>query len=465
MASIEFDQAIDNSKKAFVHADSRWSLTYPKDNRTTFTINNISQELIFDLPTADRLVNLSECFVEFDLDVAAQGAGAITALAAVGTPMVSGIRLISSRQLSLADSNLTQLYSKAMAVYGNNTTKAQARPNYNVDTNTYVGAGALNMSSYDTQYRADAVGVGKINHENLPIVGSMYSSGLDGLGLPNAIPNTAINNHKVSYRLGDILPCSLLDTDRVVLYGETLRLHVQFAQISQIGHSVTAIDTMANPLALIGPVTVRDVVVRTAINQNVDLYNQMRARLDSPEGYEMLAPYITEEYRGIQAVNNMSVQATLSPSFGLNALFIMTVAANNSGALLTDYLNFANDGGQLFTSIYDSLGTERLVDGVLSQADLTLWRHMNTQTPGSLALQSAQCFESFAGMIRSWAGRPLHELTMGNAATEETGLSLQRDQLYSVNYVTPGAIPLGIYVFICVQRRLRISSAGGISFV
>lgn len=464
--SIVYDQSIDSSKKAFVHGDHKWTSVYPLNGSQVININAVSQEQLFELPTADRLVNLSKSYLEFTLNVPATAA-LFTNLHALGCPLVAGLRLHTRRNLGLADSNHVGMYSKAMAVYANDDGMARERGNGVTGLNTgrfvYSDLTPLQISTRQlaidpTDKRPDFLGAAGDPVEPA-IIKSMLSS---------PVVNSAISV-KVSYRLGDIIPLSLLDVDRELYFGEPLQLTVRYQELSKLGF-LSTLDSNYGPgfAALPAGITLDNIRIRTAVNMNATLFNQYSAKLQSPEGYEMLIPYVVDDLRTLGAATNHSIQNRLTRAMGMNCMFVMTVVGPSAVSPITVHsmsnINSASGAiGQAFTEVYDTLGTERLSDGNYRADDLTLYRHVKSQSDGSLALQSPRSFNDFTAMIRSWAGRPLHELAFGNAATEETGLSLTNDQIYTVNYSTAGAAGVSVYTFAVVQRALKISASSGIT--
>jgi len=262
---------------------------------------------------------------------------------------------------------------------------------------------------------------------------------------------------------------SIFSIDKDILFNEIMVLRLVFNGSNRFSFTTTAGDLTnptANPAVPGGNISVQNLKLYLAVEQNLAIENELRAKIASPEGMSMLIPYIYTTKLGLPASSSQSLTIRYNRGHGLRLKKLFYAPYNTTEQLNTSF-DHSNINGSKISSFYTQIDSTRLqqynVDctnaGGQSQDYLEMKKYL---------LHSCLPTDNLYQYNWFWLDSFEEQNPLSDDIEENTicGLDLSTERQYEVIATTqasgvPPAYPaLNHYVFAITQKMMTINSNG-----
>lgn len=359
MATIMIDDAFQYENKAVSHPSYRTSKVIPQNNSSIILGSSILESQI-EIP--QRCYNLSKSTLDFQLQYVSAGVtGEYTNMLTLGQSYIDSIFLKTREGLDIVSLYNVDVVTRAVAPYINKMEKYLTNPR---NTGSTTAALAQGLDQGWNMFRSNTtVTIGSTPGSAVPYAGgaqidvvtnTAVNVGTDSYNEPQYYEQSAADTsgkaaslyRNFSIPLGSIAPHTLLSLDKTLYFGQALILTVRWAQTTRIGFISTATNLSTGIGALDGVLTVANLQLRLAVEQNQPVIKELVDRVNK-EGMSLTIPY---SYAYVMSVANATAASTMQQrynrSHGKKLLNIYTfIAATSSNANLSaDISNFPTGG-------------------------------------------------------------------------------------------------------------------------
>ena len=220
------------------------------------------------------------------------------------------------------------------------------------------------------------------------------------------------------------------------------------------------------PAAIGGNVTVQNMKLYLAVEQNVAIENELRAKIASPEGFSLMIPYIYTTKLGLPASTSQNLVIRYNRGHGIRLKKLWYAVYNPTEQLNTSF-DHSNINGSKISSFYTLIDSTRLqqynVDctnaGGQSQDYLEMKKYL---------LHSCLPTDNLYQYNWFWLDSFEEQNPVSDDIEENTvcGLDLSTERQYEVLTTVsqvgtpPVSQALNHYVFAITQKMLTINSSG-----
>ncbi|MDR3478663.1 MAG: hypothetical protein P4M14_11605, partial [Gammaproteobacteria bacterium] len=409
--------------------------------------------------------NLAKSTISYTVDTVAQGAGLYTFLADDCFSIANQLTLVTSTGIPIADVQFANRYSKCV-------------DKYYTRHEDFASRGMVDLS-YPCNSAVTANPIPQIpsavltsNCFGLP-VGAPINNGIMPYREPqyyfvNPTANTTSQICKY-IKLGHAGRNTLFEQDKDLYFGDSMYLNLQTAPVATMGFSSTSNTAVAGALALTGAVTVSNILLNLAVEDNAVLAESVKAKFNSPEGITLRTDFLLNLKNAISAVNaNVMVQVPQQSNTHLKRIINCFYNATESTNTMYDAQNLNGNKVLNFQTTMDSqplqyirLSSAFSVAGAVAQTD---YRDNERFIKGSV-IQSVPTYSVNFAHIDDFSG---DDSIMNNdiEANKEYGLDLNVSRNYLLSLNCPNAVgtPLSQYSFCVLSRTLHMSK-NGIMFI
>jgi|688.fasta_scaffold60564_6 hypothetical protein len=339
---------LNYSKNKLIHPFYKLSRVLPLSGSQTTTITSSGgQEVLFEIPS--KCFNLARSYLSFDMTPAAGGALNFNNVFADCLAPVRQIQVYTRGGLYLCDINEVGVYTQIVS-------KAETKLD---DFMTYDrGDGregtSLGSGHFNGIMKPSGVVVGSNPRWNIANSLAYPYLGQDYIENDYFISGTTVNTAgpSISYRIPlYLIRNSLLSLDKDLLFDEVLIFRLVFGSSSRVVTcSTTANAPFTGPTAFTGSITVNNLQMLLSIEQNQDVINSLRDKMRSPEGLQILLPYI---YTNKSSLSGTSQSITLrynrAHGINLQKIYYSVYHANESSNTAYDHGNY--DMGNPITNV------------------------------------------------------------------------------------------------------------------
>jgi len=468
MSVIQSPELNYNSPMAH-HSAPRISRVIPLSGSAAVPINVTStSECSFELP--NKCYNLSRSTLDFKLSIAAPTSGYFNHAHTLGNP-IDSISLYTREGIFLADIRNCQMFSRAVTPYvtkltdflendillGDDASQAGAdtlsrgyncfRNNTQKDTSLSTGTGLL-MTSNATRLVS-----------NPPITGVVLEASNLSYTEPNYLVQGAVNavlyfNYSIPF---SEFHHSIFSQDKVMYWGQSLMLRVNFASSGSIGFqsSAAAIEGSATITNLLTGCEANSVRVSLAVETNPLIVQGLVNKVQS-SGLNIVTPYV-HSFLSSLAGTSKSVSQRLNSGFGQRLLNVYHVVAN-TGATGLAIMDISNTDDLKVVSYQSNVDNNLLQEYIPLSAQNEIYQ-IHAPLLKHSVIQNSNVFKYNQVLIDSWREGACSTWKEKDHVLD--GLDLSAERIYNIALTTTSATHR-VFSYYVVQRTISIAANGQI---
>eukprot|EP00732_Lithocolla_globosa_P000755 Lithocolla_globosa_v1_NODE_286_length_4646_cov_126.764975.p1 type:complete len:450 gc:universal NODE_286_length_4646_cov_126.764975:2681-4030(+) len=290
------------------------------------------------------------------------------------------------------------------------------------------------------------------------------------VGLDSAIPEPSylcvgalVNNgvefvtpvFNVSIPLSEIAPHTILGMNKDIYFGQTILIRIVWAPPNQSYFIGSAVDNPeTNYGAYSGNITIRDLHLMVAVEQNEVIIDSLRKKYESGE-LKFQIPYVYSIIHGVNGTDRHNVSIRLSRVHG-SKLRRIYWAPFTTGALGRDYYRTNNTAGARILNFYVMLQNKRRTQYNLVEGSGDFWKESRASLKHSCILSRGE-FEYNYNHVELFTGG----LLVDTDSNLDDGLLLTEEQKIDfVAQTNAGATDYDHHFFIVTQKDLHITPQG-----
>jgi hypothetical protein len=423
---------------------------FPQSGSTTTTINAGGNDTIFELPPT-KAYNLAKSWFEFSFNLPAMASDRYY-LFADFNPFFRQIQVYTRGGLFLMDLNDAHLHSK-MTMKINKKLK---------DTlNTSNSAPGTSNQNYSHCFSSNAVATDLLAKRNDNTSASrsytepayLVNPGADG----NQGANTSELNCKITIYFKEIWD-TILTIDHDIIFNETILVRFVWNSLANVGFKANG--TFNNLGALPNAITINNMRLSLAIEENLSIVSGLLSKIASPEGFSLVIPYTYSNSISLTGTSNtVTLRVNRANGLTLDKIYhsVFNAAAPNAQNLAV-YDN-SNLAAAKVTSFYTNLNNQKMNQydySIANEDDYKVLKHFLLDS----TIQTSNIYYynwTWVQLFRQGTIMPQY-----NSDNIIQGIDLNQGEQkwdFVASTVAP-AINYNHQSFIVCKRKLIITSAG-----
>lgn len=445
------------------HSSLRYSRVFPLNGVSSLTLQQSSPtEVQYEVP--NKVLNYGASGLDFDLTVAAGGAGVVNSLHTCGHVMLDRVELRTREGVRLVDVNYYSDYSRATLPYLTKhdqfMSDAASRGGLTPALASIVGKGS-NLFKCDAAAGTTPVpSSGKAGYR-INSGGSALEAVANSYTSPNYVTSSGANAAMtISYHIPfDEIRQSLLALDKTTYWGQSLILVFHYSPVNKIGWQSDN-TLVATPTPITAAVTVTNMRVMLAVETSSRIVESLVQTVQQ-RGMQLMVPYVWSYLQPSGATTDSNFNLRINSGFGQRLTSVFSAVANNTptGITAVDINNglAANTKVEELQTALDNTPLQEYRIQCNKNEDFEI---MEPMLKGCV-INGVSCYRHNRVFIDSWREGPSCDYHMNDNAMIADGLDLSSDRTYAVNYTKPAVDQRHFYWLAC-QRTVNIQSNGQI---
>ena len=453
-------QELDYQKRNFSHPTYTYTKLTQQTGGQTITPQAASNvESIFELPP--KVFNLSKSILSFTFTPPAPGANTFNKYFCDSICEIQQIQVYTRTGIFIADINYANNYTNAISRH---ETKLEDIISNDKPHNTYGGylEGLFPSNLGGQSINSEAIIRPAAGDANNTVAGAGFTSFLEPAYAVVGSTNGA--NPVIERRIAlKNFKNSLLSVNNDLYFGgEILYLKIIWAPTTKVYYKTTNADNDNTDHAIATTGTITKLSLYLAIEANPVLENELKMKVASPEGLNILLPYVYVNkinlgLVGANGSHNLQVRYNRGNGSKLTKIYWAPYNNTESSYSAYDHNNLAMAKVVSFNTSINNTRTSQFEYRCAEGED---WMVKKEKLKGSCILSSNEYYHNFTWIEdftdhNSFVSKP----TFPDESTFIDGLDLSTEIIYQVN-ATVANVALNHYVWAVCQRNLIVNSSG-----